>query len=270
MASAARREWSCKRVKERHTFTTMTDDLKAMATWLKARGVTHVAMESTGVYWKPVHNLLEGQFEILVVNAEHIKKLAGRKTDVQDAEWIADLLRYGLLKGSFIPSTKLRELRDLTRYRTRLCDQRTSEINRLQKVLEDANIKLGAVASDVLGVSGRAILAALISGNTDAAQMAELAKGRLRAKKDQLSRALIGRVRPHHRFLLVQHLAHIDFLEEEIATLETQIAQQMQPFEAMLAQWDSLPGINTRLAQVIVAEIGPDLKAFEDAEHLAS
>ena len=176
-------------VKETRTFATMTADLEALAGWLSGLGVTHVAMESTGVYWKPVYNLLDGRFAILVVNAERIKALAGRKTDVQDAEWIADLLRHGLLKGSFIPAEVLRELRDLTRYRTKLGDERKSEVNRVQKVLEDANIKLASVASDVMGVSGRAILAELVEGQTDAATLAALAKGQLRNKQDLLLKA---------------------------------------------------------------------------------
>ena len=244
--------------KETRTFGTMTEN------WRRWRlvgelGVTHVAMESTGVYWKPVFNLLDGRFAILVVNAEHVKALAGRKTDVQDAEWMADLLRHGLLKGSFIPSEVLRELRDLTRYRTKLGDERKSEVNRVQKVLEDANIKLASVAIDVMGVSGRAMLAELVKGETDPALLAELAKGRLRDKQELLQKALSGRVRPHHRFMLAQHLSHIDFLDEAIAQLDQQIEEQMRPFAAALATWDSLPGINQRLAEIIVAEIGPDL-----------
>src|SRR5512133_1079796 len=185
-------------VKEARTFATMSEDLEALAKWLSELGVSHVAMESTGVYWKPIFNLLDGRFQILVVNAEHIKALSGRKTDVQDAERIADFLRHGLLRGSFIPSPVLRELRDLTRYRTKLGDERTSEVNRVQKVLEDANIKLASVASDVLGVSGRAMLAELVKGQTDAAILAELAKGKLREKQGLLQKALSGRVRPHH------------------------------------------------------------------------
>jgi len=205
-----------------------------------------------------------------VVNAEHLKKLAGRKTDVQDAEWIADLLRHGLLRGSFIPSALLRELRDLTRYRTKLTDERKSEINRLQKVLEDANLKLASVASDVMGVTGRAILNELVQGHADPTTLAALAKGRLRQKRDLLEKALTGRLQPHHRFLLAQHLSHIDFLDEAIAQLDAQIEEQLRPFQATLDRWDSLPGINRRLAEIIVAEIGIDLKPFEDAEHLAS
>jgi transposase len=256
--------------KETRTYGTMTEELKGLSAWLKERGVTHVAMESTGVYWKPVYNLLEGQFEILVVNAEHIKKWEGRKTDVQDAEWIADLLRHGLLRGSFIPSTEQRELRDLTRYRTKLSDERKSEVNRLQKVLEDANIKLASVASDVMGVTGRAILAELVRGQCDPALMAALAKGRLRDKQDLLEKALSGTIKSHHRFMLAQHLSHIDYLEEAIARLDAEIAQKLRPFEATIAIWDSQPGINRRLAEIIMAEIGVDLGPFPDAEHLAS
>ncbi|HNP42361.1 MAG TPA: IS110 family transposase [Nitrospira sp.] len=257
-------------VKETRTFGTMTDELTALARWLQEQGVTHVAMESTGVYWKPIYNLLEGQFEILVVNAQHIKTLTGRKTDVADAEWIADLLRHGLLKGSFIPSTELRALRDLTRYRTTLTDERTREVNRVQKVLEDANIKLASVATDIMGVSGRAILTALLEGQTDPTTLAELAKGRLREKRPLLEQALAGRLKPHHRFMLIQHLSHIDYLDEAIAKLDKEIEEQMRPFEAILERWDELPGINRRIAEIIVAEAGPNLKAFEDAAHLAS
>ena len=257
-------------VKDTRTFATMSADLEALAGWLQGLGVTHVAMESTGVYWKPVYNLLDGRFAILVVNAEHIKALAGRKTDVQDAEWIADLLCHGMLKGSFIPSQVLRELRDLTRYRTKLGDEHKSEVNRVQKVLEDANIKLASVASDVMGVSGRAMLDQIVAGQSDPAILAELAKGRLRDKQDLLLKALSGRVRPHHRFMRAQHLSHMDFLDEAIDQLDQQIQEQMRPFAAALATWDSLPGINQRIAEIIVAEIGADLAPFEDAEHLAA
>jgi len=219
-------------VKETRTFETLTSDLEGLANWLKERGVTHVVMESTGVYWKPVFNLLDGHLEVLVVNAEHVKALSGRKTDVQDAEWLADLLRHGLLRGSFIPSQPLRELRDLTRYRTKLGDERKSEVNRLQKVLEDANIKLASVATDV--------------------------------------KALPGRIRDHHRFMLAQHLSHIDFLDEAMARLDAQIEAQMCPFEASLQCWDSLPGINRRIAEILVAEVGADLKPFASADQLAA
>lgn len=257
-------------VKETRTFATMSQDLEALAKWLSELGVTQIAFESTGIYWRPVFNLLDGRFQILVVNAEHIKALRGRKTDVQDAERIADLLRHGLLRGSFIPSQVLRELRDLTRYRSKLGDERASEVNRVQKVLEDANIKLASVAADVMGVSGRAMLAQIVGGEADPAVLAELAKGRLREKHDLLLKALSGRVRPHHRFMLAQHLSHVDFLDEAIDQLDQQIQEQMRPYAAALAAWDSLPGINQRLAEIIVAEVGPDLQPFEDAAHLAS
>jgi transposase len=256
-------------VKVTRTFGTMTGDLTALAQWLKEQGVTHVAMESTGVYWKPVYNLLEGGFEILVVNAEHIKKY-GDKTDVTDAEWIADLLQRGLLKGSFIPSAQQRAWRDLTRYRTTLTDERSREVNRVQKVLEDANLKLASVATDVMGVSGRAILEQLIQGQTDPVTLAELAKGRLREKRALLEKALAGRFKPHHRFMLVQHLSHIDFLDDQIAKLDTELEEQLRPFQAELARWDQIPGINRRIAEILIAEIGADLKQFKDAAHLAS
>jgi transposase len=197
-----------KPVKETRTFSTMTGDLAVLTQWLKEKECTHAAMESTGVYWKPVYNLLEGGFEILVVNAEHIKKF-GDKTDVTDAEWIADLLRHGLLKGSFIPSAQQRVWRDLTRYRTTLTDDRSREVNRVQKVLEDANLKLASVATNVMGVSGRAMLEQLIQGKTDPAVLAELAKGRLREKRELLEKALTGTFKLHHRFMLIQHLSHI-------------------------------------------------------------
>jgi transposase len=257
-------------LKVKRSFGTMSDELGALSAWLKAYQVTTVALESTGVYWKGAFNLLEGQFEILVVNPEHIKKLKGRKTDVADAEWIADLLRHGLLRGSFIPSALLRDLRDLTRYRTRLGDERKSEVNRLQKVLEDANIKIASVMSDVTGVSGKAILAQLIEGQTDPTLLADLAQGQLRKKQAALEKALAGTVKDHHRFMLVQHLSHIEYLDEAIERLDQEIQDKIRPFEAAVAAWDSLPGIGTRLAQIIVAEVGADLKPFEDAKHLAS
>lgn len=256
--------------KETRTFATLTEHLAELATWLHSQQVTHVAMESTGVYWKPIYNVLDGSFEILVVNAEHVKTLKGRKTDVQDAEWLADLLRHGLLKGSFIPSAALRELRDLTRYRTKLGDDRKSEINRLHKVLEDANLKLTSVVTDVMGVSAQAILAELVKGNTDAALLADLAKGRLREKQAKLEKALVGNLKPHHRFMLAQHLSHIEFLDEAITKLDEQIAELMRPFEAQLVAWDSLPGINRRIAEIVIAEVGPDLKPFANAQQFAS
>ncbi len=257
-------------LKVKRRFGTMSEDLLDLSAWLTDQAVTTLAIESTGVYWKGLYNLLEGQFEIVVVNPEHVKKLTGRKTDMAAAEWRADLLRHGLLRGSFIPTPLLRELRDLTRYRTKVGDERKSEVNRLQKVLEDANIKIASVMSDIMGVSGRAILAQILEGQTDPALLADLAQGQLRKKMDALERALTGTVKDHHRFMLIQHLSHIDYLDEAIERLDQEIAAKIRPFEAQVAVWDSLPGIGTRVAEIIVAEIGADLTPFEDAQHLAS
>src|SRR5437868_9042983 len=202
------------RRKEIRTFGTTTEALRHLADWLRVAGCTHVAMESSGVYWKPVYNILEGQCTVLLVNAQHIKNVAGRKTDVADSAWIADLLQHGLLRPSFVPDRAQRELRDLTRTRTTLIDERSAAVNRLQAVLEDANLKLAGVATDIMGVSGRAMLAAIVGGTTDSATLANLARGKLRSKREQLERALSGRVGEHHRLLLGMHLAHIDFLDE--------------------------------------------------------
>src|SRR5215207_8534242 len=214
--------------KEVRSFGTMTDDLMCLADWLAANAVTHVAMESTGVYWKPVWNLLEGQFELLLVNARHVKAVPGRKTDAKDCEWLADLLRHGLLRGSFVPERPQRELRELTRYRTSLVQERSAEINRLQKTLEGANIKLGDVASDIMGLSSRQMLAALADGETNATAMAQLAQGRLRDKLPALERALAGSIGAHQRFLLARQLAHIDFLDAAIAEVSVEIAERLR------------------------------------------
>src|SRR4051795_8053936 len=256
--------------KELRTFGTMSEDLLALADWLRAAGCTQVAMGSTGGFWKPVYNLLEGQVAILVANAAHIKAVPGRKTDLKDAEWIADLLQHGLLQASFIPDRPQRELRDLTRTRTSLIDARTAAVNRLQKVLEDANIKLAGVATDVMGVSGRAMLAALLAGETDPALLADLAKGKRRTKRAELARALSGRVSAHHRLLLATHLAHIDCLDEEIAQLSAAIAERLQPFEEEVARLDTIPGVDRQTAEVLLAEIGADMGRFPTAGHLAS
>src|SRR3954449_4344313 len=208
--------------KEIRTFGTMTTDLLALADWLGAAGVTHVAMESPGVYWKPVDNLLEDQFTLLLVNAQHVKAVPGRKTDVRDCEWLADLLRHGLLRASFVPDQPQRELRELTRYRTSLVQERSREASRLQKTLEGANIKLSSVATDILGKSGREILTQLVAGSTDAAALAELARGRMRAKIPELERALVGRFDAHQRFLVAEQLSHIDYLDEVITRLSAE------------------------------------------------
>src|SRR3954465_12325772 len=256
--------------KEVRTFGTMTADLLALSDWLAAQGVTHVARESTGVYWKPVWNVLEGSFELLLANARHIKAVPGRKTDVRDCEWIADLLRHGLLKASFVPDRGARELRELTRYRTSLVRERTAEANRLQKTLEGANIKLAAVATDIPGASGRAMLAALVAGTADASALAQLAKGRLRAKLPQLEQALVGSVGSHQRFLIARHLAHIDFLDAAIAQVGAEIARQMRPLEELIARLDAIPGIGREVAEALLAEIGADMGRFPTAGHLAS
>ena len=255
---------------EVRSYGTMTEDLLGLSDWLTTAGCSHVAMESTGVYWKPVFNLLEGSLEMVVVNAQHMKTVPGHKTDVKDAEWIAQLLQHGLLKASFIPPRFQRELRDLTRYRTSLVRERARLVNRLQKVLEDANIKLASVATDVLGVSARQMLEALVAGKTDTQALAELARGRLRKKIPQLQAALTGHFQSHHRFLIAEQLSHIDFLDEAIAHLNQEIGDRMVPFEEELQLLDTIPGIDCRLAQQLLAEIGPDMGRFADGGHLAS
>ena len=256
--------------KEIRTFRTMTSALLALHDWLSAHRVTHVAMESTGVYWKPVFNLLEGSFEVLLVNAAHIKAVPGRKTDVKDSEWIADLLSHGLLKGSFIPPEPVRDLRDLTRYRKSLIDERTREINRLQKLLESANIKLSSVASDVLGVSGKAMLEALVSGSSDPQVLADLARGKLRKKLPLLREALYGRFRPHHQFLLGQILSHLGFLDEAIEQMSKEVENRIAPFSKPIDLLKTIPGVDQKTAELIVAEIGIDMSRFPTHRHLAS
>lgn len=279
-------------VTETKTFGTMTVELLTLLDWLQAWAVTHVAMESTGDYWKPVFNLLEGNLTVLLVNAQHVKHVPGRKTDVQDAEWLAELLSHGLLKASFIPSQPQRALRDLTRYRTNLIEERSRTSNRVQKLLEGANIKLAAVASDILGVSARHMLEALVAGKASPTEMADLARGRLRAKIPTLQAALTGIVGEHQRFLLAQQLAHIDFLDEQIEQLGDEIARQCEQMSAAsppdplpapsadavagltwqtaLQLLDTAPGINRRTAEVILAEIGIDMRQFPSAAHLAA
>ena len=252
------------------TFRTAAADLILLRDWLAAHEVTHVAMESTGVYWKPVFYALESEFTCLLVNAAHIKQVPGRKTDVHDCAWIAQLLEHGLLRGSFVPPVPIRELRDLTRYRKALIQDRTRVANRLHKALEDAGVKLATVASDILGVSGRAMLEALAQGTTDPVVLAELARGRLRGKLPALRAALAGRFRPHHAFVVGQLLSHLDYLDEAIAMLSTEIEARLTPFSDQLTRLDSIPGINRRTAEVIIAEIGVDMSAFPTAAHLAS
>jgi transposase len=256
--------------KESRTFSTMTQDLLALLDWLQAAGCTHVAMESTSSYWRPVYNLLEGQFTLLVGNAYHMKTVPGRKTDVKDAEWIADLLRHGLIRGSFIPTPAQRQLRDLTRYRTHLVEERARLTNRLQTVLEDANVKLASVVTDIRGVSARAILSALVAGETDPTILAELARGRMRAKREVLAQAVVGRFTPHHAFLITEHLSQLDYLEEAIERVSTEITQRLADDQAALELLDTIPGVGRRAAEILLAEIGTDLSRFPSAKHLAS
>jgi transposase len=248
----------------------MTCHLLALADWLASEGVTHVAMESTGVYWKPVFHLLEGRFEVLLVNAQHIKQVPGRKTDVKDCEWIAQLLQHGLLRASFVPPAPIRELRDLTRQRTQLVQELAAVANRIHKVLEDANIKLASVATDVLGASGRDMLQALIAGQTDPELLADLARKRLREKIPALRLALQGRVTDHHRFLLRLHLDHVSHLEELIGRLGARIGEVLTPFAEAAERLRTIPGVNQRVAEAVVAEIGTNMEQFPSADHLAS
>jgi len=256
--------------KEVRTFSTMTADLMALSDWLSGLEVDQVAMESTGVYWRPVFALLEEGRTVTLVNPRHMKAVPGRKTDVKDAEWIADLLRHGLLQASFIPPAPVRELRELTRYRKSLLSQRTQEVNRLHKVLETANIKLGMVATDVLGVSGRRMLDAIVAGEQDPEVLAELAKGRLRVKLPQLRRALEGRLTAHHLVLIKRILAHLDFLEESLGELQDEIECALAPFEEAVQLLQTIPGVGATAAAAIVSEIGVDMNRFPSAKHLAS
>ena len=259
-----------KRQQEVRTFGTTAAELLALRDWLEAHGVTHVAMESTGVYWKPVFYVLEDAFTCLLVNATHIKQVPGRKTDVKDCVWIAQCLECGLLRGSFVPPAPIRELRDLTRHRRVLTQERTRAANRLHKLLQDAGIKLASVATDILGVSGRAMLEALVHGTTDPAVLADLARGKLRKKLPALRQVLAGRFRPHHAFLVGQLLAHVDYLEEAISLVSEEVEARLAPFAEPLTNLDTVPGINKRTAEVIIAELGVDMSFFPSDRHLAS
>ena len=282
---------------ETATFGTTTEELLALSDWLAEWQVTHVAMESTGEYWKPVFNILESNFETWLVNAQHVKHVPARKTDIRDAEWLAQLMQMGFLKPSFIPERPQRELRDLTRMRQTLVQDRARVVNRLQKVLEDANIKLASVVTDITGVSARRMLEAMIEGEADSEVLAQLAKGRLRNKLPDLEKALNGRGTDHHRFLLKRRLAHMDFLEEEIQALSREIAHRIErmstpsddepPTEARREPeastedqpltWNqaielliTMPGVERRTAEIILAEIGLDMSRFPSARHLAA
>ena len=254
--------------KEKKRFGTFTHDLLQLADWLEQCGVTHAAMESTGVYWKPVWNILAEQFEVLLVNAQHIKAVPGRKTDQKDSEWIADLLQHGLLRGSFVPSQPIRELRDLTRYRVSLVQEINRIANRIQKVLEDANIKLASVATDALGASGRAILQAMLAGEQDAARLAEMSKGLLRNKIPELKLALEGRMTEHHRFLLRQLFEHLRFTESKLSEIEQEIDKRMRPFEDKVTRLCTIPGVDRVTAWGMLAEIGMNMNQFPSSGHL--
>lgn len=261
--------------KEVRTFSTMTDDLLRLGEWLGSHGCSDVAMESTGVYWKPVFNILEEQFKVMLVNARHVKAVPGRKTDVRDCEWLADLLRHGLLKGSFIPPREIRELRELTRYRKSLIEEQGAVANRVQKLIESGNIKLAQVASDALGASGRAMLRALAAGETDVEKMAELARQKMQRKKPELRRALQGRLNQTQRWVLGELLNRYEELESAIARVSAQIRQQgaanPDPRLAQAIQnLPTIPGIGERIAETIIAEIGVDMSRFPTDHHLCS
>ena len=260
-----------RRQKQTRTFGTMTRDLERLRRWLAEHAATHVAMESTGVYWKPLFNVLEdGGLTVVLANAAHAKAVPGRKTDVRDSEWLLDLMQHGLIRGSFIPEAPIRALRDLTRYRAGLVEERTRALNRIQKVLEDANIKLASVATEVLGVSGRAMIEALVAGEADPERLADLARGTLRKKRAALVEALRGRVRDHHRVLLKALLGHVDHLEHAIAELSAEIDRRLAPYAAAVELLCTIAGVKRRAAEVVVAEIGTDMARFADARHLCS
>lgn len=252
------------------TFRTTTKELMELAAWLTNCGCTHVAMEATGVYWKPVWHMLEGTFELLLANAAHIKGIARPKTDVCDARWIADLLAHGLIRSSFVPPQPIQELRALTRTRKQLVQEQTRHVQRIQKTLEDANIKLDGVLTDIVGASGKAMLRALIAGETDPSKLAALADRRVKASRDELVEALRGRVSPHHRFLLGLHLDQVERIDEAIATLDKEVDAALAPFRPLIRLLKTIPGISTVLAALILAEIGTDMSRFPTPQHLVS
>ncbi|MEW5818406.1 MAG: IS110 family transposase [Spirochaetota bacterium] len=256
--------------KETRTYRTMTGELEQLRGWLKEKGVTHVAMESTGIYWKPVFNVLEENFEVILVNARHIKNVPGRKTDVSDSEWLCKLLRAGLVKGSFIPEKGMRELRDLTRYKKKLVQAISAEKNRVQKVLEDANIKLSSVTTNVFGVSGSEIIEELIKGELTVEEMAGLAKGRLRKKNDELRKALEGHFREHHKFMIKMSLEHIKSMEKLIAELDVAIDKHLEKYKQEQELLQTIPGVKEQTSATIIAEIGVDMERFPSEEHLSS
>jgi transposase len=255
---------------EVRTFGTTTNALLEMRDWLEAQRVSQVAMEATGDYWRSPYYLLEGAFDLILANARQVKAIAGRKTDVSDAVWLCQLLECGLIRGSFVPPEPIRQLRDLTRYRAVLVDERTREKSRLEKELEDAGIKLSLVATDFLGVSGRAMLEALIAGERDPKRLAEMAKGRLRVKIYMLEQAMIGRFTDHHAFLCRMHLDRIDAIDQHVAVLSKRIEAEIAPFREPIKRLCTIPGVEQRVAEVIIAETGGDMTRFPTAAHLAS
>ena len=257
-------------ITEIRTFGTMTIELLALKEWMLSKGVTHVAMEATGVYWKPIWNILEGHFNLLLANPQHIKKVPGRKTDVKDCEWIAQLLQYGLLKNSFVPDKKQRQLRDMTRQRDKLVKQKASVANRIQKVLEDANIKLASVANDILGASGRTMLKAIINGEKDTDKLANMSLGRLREKIPELKYALEGNIEEHHIFMLKALMTQVEFLEKMINKYDKRIEEITIPFNLAIALLDTIPGINKITAQSLIAEIGINMEQFPSGKNIAS
>ena len=252
------------------TFETTTKGLLALSDWLSERQVTIVAMEATGVYWKPVWHILEGSFELVLANAMHIKNVPGRKTDVNDAMWIADLLAHGLIRGSFVPPSSIQELRTLTRTRKQLVREKTQHVQRIQKTLEDANLKIASVVADIMGMSGRAMLDALVAGETDPEKLVALTRGRLKASRATLIEALRGRVTPHHRFMVRLHLHHIDALDRSITALETEVGETLGPFRDLTELLTTMPGVSNIVANVIVSEIGVDMSRFPTSGHLIS
>jgi transposase len=256
--------------KQIRTFNTTTRELVNLREWLLSEGCTHLAMESTGVYWKPVYAILEGAFELVVANAQHVKKVPGRKTDVKDAEWIAELLCHGLLRSSFVPPKPIRDLRDLMRYRRKLVESRAAERNRLLKLLETANIKLASVATDVFGVSGLLMLRALVDGKATPQEMAQLAKKKLRSKIPELELALEGKIEEHHRFLLNLQLDRLQAVEKDLTRLEQPIQDKLQPYAAQQVLLREIPGVDATLAAVIIAELGVDMSVFQTVSQLAS
>jgi transposase len=252
------------------TFGTTTKALLKLHDWLTSHGVTCVAMEATGVYWKPVWHVLEDSFELVLANAAHIKNVPGRKTDVNDATWIADLLAHGLIRGSFVPPAAIQEMRTLMRTRKQLVRERAQHVQRIQKALEDANFKIESTISDVVGTSGRAILRALIAGETAPEKLLAVTTGRLRASREALQAALTGRIRPHHRFLLKLHLDQIEGLEKSIEAVDTEVGSTIAPFRAKVARLVTMPGISDIAAEVLISEIGVDMSRFPTAGHLVS